>query len=176
MDSILASERPTCAWWASVLAMAVLLTSASTLSAQTLFQGRIDATAIDAQGALVPGVTVEITGPATQSLVTDEKGEAHFLNLPPGTYTVTANLQGFRPYSNDRVAVTAGTSVPLRIGMQLSGVAEAVQVTAPEPPVVDPTRQTVTTSISYDELQRIPSSRDPWVVLQTVPGIELTGR
>ena len=29
----------------------------------------------------------------------------------------------------------------------------------------------MTTSVSYEELQRIPSSRDPWVVLQTVPGI-----
>ena len=29
----------------------------------------------------------------------------------------------------------------------------------------------MTTSVSYEELQQIPSSRDPWVVLQTVPGI-----
>ena len=40
-----------------------------------------------------------------------------------------------------------------------------------EPMVVDPGRQTITTSISYDQLQRLPSSRDPWVVLQTVPGV-----
>jgi hypothetical protein len=36
---------------------------------------------------------------------------------------------------------------------------------------VDPGRQTLTTSISQDELQRLPSARDPWVVLQTVPGV-----
>ena len=149
---------------------ALLLLSALPAVAQTLFQGRIDATVVDAQGAAVPGVTIEITGPATQTLVTDDQGEAHFLNLPPGNYAVTANLQGFRSYSNQRVPVAAGTGVPLRITMQVAGVAETVQVSA-ESPVVDPGRQTITTSISYDELQRIPSSRDPWVVLQTVPGI-----
>jgi len=37
--------------------------------------------------------------------------------------------------------------------------------------VVDPARQTVTTGVSYEELQQVPSARDPWVVLQTVPGV-----
>jgi hypothetical protein len=152
-------------------ALILVLLSALPATAQTLFQGRIDVTVQDAQGSVVPGATVEISGPVTQSQVTDDQGEARFLNLPPGAYTVNAMLQGFRPYANDRVQVAAGTSVRLPITLQVSGVAESVQVTAPEPPTVDPARQTVTTSISYDELQQIPSSRDPWVVLQTVPGI-----
>ena len=148
----------------------LLLLSALPASAQTLFQGRIDVTVQDAQGSIVPGVTVEISGPATASQVTDERGEARFLNLPPGTYTVTSALQGFQPYRNDRVTVASGSGTPLRITMQVSGVAEAVQVVGAEP-IVDPARQTVTTNVSYEELQQIPSSRDPWVVLQTVPGV-----
>ena len=52
-----------------------------------------------AQGSVVPGATVDVSGPAAQSQVTDDRGEAHFLNLPPGTYTVNATLQGFRPYT-----------------------------------------------------------------------------
>lgn len=148
----------------------LLLLSALPASAQTLFQGRIDVTVNDAQGSVVPGVTVEISGPAAATQVTDQRGEAHFLNLPPGTYVVASSLQGFQPYRNDRVAVASGSGTPLRITMQVSGVAEAVQVTASEP-IVDPARQTVTTNISYEELQQIPSSRDPWVVLQTVPGV-----
>ena len=49
-------------------------------------------------------------------------------------------------------------------------VAQDVFVSA-ESPVVDPKRTTVQTNVSLTELQEIPSSRDPWVVLQTVPGI-----
>jgi hypothetical protein len=148
----------------------LLLLSALPTSAQTLFQGRIDVTVHDAQGSVVPGVTVQIAGPAAASQVTDERGEAHFLNLPPGTYIVDSSLQGFQPYRNERVTVASGSGTPLRIVMQVSGVNEAVQVIASEP-IVDPARQTVTTNVGYEELQQIPSSRDPWVVLQTVPGI-----
>ena len=59
--------------------------------AQTLFQGRIDATVLDAQGRAIPGVTVEISGTSSQTQVTDDKGEAHFLNLTPGKYGLTAS-------------------------------------------------------------------------------------
>jgi hypothetical protein len=113
---------------------------------------------------------VEIAGPATQQQVTDTSGEAHFLNLAPGVYTVTVTLAGFNTYRNETVRVAAGTSVPLKATLQVGGVTETVQVNR-EAPVVDPGRQTVTTGVSYEELQQLPSARDPWVVLQTVPGV-----
>jgi len=147
-----------------------VLAFAAPCFAQTLFQGRIDITILDAQGRTVPGVVVEIGGTSSQSQTTDASGEAHFLNLTPGKYAVTASLTGFRAYQNDNIEVAAGTSVPLKIALAVSGVTEAVQVTA-EPLVVDAGRQTITTSVSYDQLQRLPSSRDPWVVLQTIPGV-----
>ena len=141
--------------------VAALLTSLVVLpaSAQTLFQGRIDATVQDAQGGVVPGATVEIAGPSPQTQVADSAGEAHFLNLPPGQYSVTTSLSGFTTARIERVSVAAGTAVPLKIVLSVSGVAESVQVSA-EPPVVDPGRQSITTSVSLDELQRIPSARD----------------
>jgi len=151
-------------------AVAFVLLTVIAAPAQTLFQGRIDVTVLDPQGGVVPGALVEISGTSAQSQTSDAAGEAHFLNLPPGPYSVTSTLSGFGPARIDRVTVAAGTAVPLRMTLQVAGVAEAVQVTA-EPPIVDPGRQTVTTSVSLDELQRIPSARDPWVVLQTVPGV-----
>ncbi|MEO8682182.1 MAG: TonB-dependent receptor [Vicinamibacterales bacterium] len=138
--------------------------------AQTLFQGRIDVTVLDSQGKAVPGALVEIDGLAVQSQTTDQNGEAHFLNLAPGKYSAAVSLSGFNSYRNDQIEVAAGRSVPLRIGLTVSGVTEAVKVVA-DALVVDPGRQTITTSVSYDQLQHLPSSRDPWVVLQTVPGV-----
>ena len=38
-------------------------------------------------------------------------------------------------------------------------------------PVIDPRKQTTETHVTLDELQNIPSARDPWVVLQTIPSI-----
>ena len=151
--------------WALVVALCV-----SASATAQVFTGRIDTTVQDGTGAVLPGVTVEVTGPQNQNTVTDAQGEAHFLNLPPGAYQVKASLAGFAEYQNRAVTVGAGVSVPLRITLTVAGVTEQVQVSI-ESPVVDPKRDAVSTTITNAELQNIPSSRDPWVVLQTVPGI-----
>src|SRR5687767_15799502 len=154
----------------SFAAFILLIAFATPAFAQTLFQGRIDVSVVDSQSRAIPGVLVEIAGASTQSQTTDEKGEAHFLNLAPGKYRVTATLSGFRTFQADSIEVAAGISVPLSIPLSVAGVTEAIQVVA-DTPVVDPARQMITTSISYDQLQLLPSARDPWVVLQTVPGV-----
>jgi hypothetical protein len=152
-----------------VLSVAVLAIVAAPSWAQ-VSTGRIDASVADSTGAVLPGVTVEISGPQHQTAVTDTGGEAHFLNLAPGTYTVTAKLSGFSDYLNKSIGVATGSSVPLKISLSIAGVSTQVQVTG-ESPVVDTKKMGTSTNISVEELQNIPSSRDPWVVLQTVPGI-----
>ena len=148
---------------------AAVVALAAPLAAQT-FTGRIDVTVADATGAILPGVTVEISGPQSAVAVTDAQGEAHFLNLTPGTYAVAAKLSGFGDYMNKNVPVLAGGGVPLKISLAVGGVTQVIEVTG-ESPLVDPRRMTTATNITAQELQEIPSARDPWVVLQTVPGI-----
>jgi hypothetical protein len=135
-----------------------------------VYTGRIDVTAVDSTGAVLPGVTVEIGGVQKASSVTDERGEAHFLGLAPGKYSVVAKLSGFGDYKNEDVQVGAGAAVALKTTMAVGGVTASETVTAATP-VLDTKRAAVSTNVSLDELQKIPSSRDPWVVLQTVPGV-----
>lgn len=142
----------------------------ATPSAAQVFTGRVDVTVSDSTGAILPGVTVELTGPQNVVAVTDAQGEAHFLNLAPGTYTVAAKLTGFGDYMNKNVPVLAGGSVPLKIGLAVGGVAQVIEVTGVSP-IIDPRRMSTTTTVTNEQLQEIPSARDPWVVLQTVPGI-----
>jgi hypothetical protein len=149
--------------------LAVLGLVAAPATAQ-VFTGRIEVTVTDSTGAVLPGVQVDISGPQNRSAVTDAKGVANFLNIAPGIYTVRASLAGFTEYTNPNVPVTAGTTLPLRAVMAVSGVTQQVEVTA-ESPVIDPKRMTTSTNVTNEELQQIPSSRDPWVVLQTVPGV-----
>lgn len=149
-----------------VAAMAWLVPQAN---AQT-YHGRIDVVAEDATGARLPGVTVELTGPLNQTAITDARGEAHFLNLTVGTYEVKANLVGFNDWKNTRVPVAAGVAVPLGIKMAVSGTSETVTVSG-EAPVLDTKKQTTAVNVSLEELQNLPTARDPWVVLQSVPGV-----
>jgi hypothetical protein len=132
--------------------------------------GRIDIVVTDSTGARVPGVTIEIAGPLDQTAVTDSRGEAHLLNLSVGTYQLKATLQGFNTYENNNVPVAAGASVPLNIQLTVAGTQESIVVTG-ESPVIDTKKETTTTSVGLDELQKVPTARDPWVVMQTVPGI-----
>ena len=63
-----------------------------------VYTGRIDVTIEDSTGARAAGRDGRRRGPADQSAVTDAQGEVHFLNLPPGSYTVKAKLSGFTDY------------------------------------------------------------------------------
>src|SRR2546422_957193 len=68
-------------------ALVLVLGFASTTSAQ-VFTGRIDVTIVHATGGRLPVVNVDLTGRINQTQVTDAQGQAHFLSLTPGTYTV----------------------------------------------------------------------------------------
>ena len=158
-----------CNCWMPVSVLLAVLALAAPCSAQ-VFTGRIDVTVADSTGAMLPGATVDITGPVNTSKPTDGQGVAHFLELTPGTYQVKVSLSGFSDYLNKDVAVAAGGAVPLRISLAVGGVQTQVQVTA-ESPVIDAKKTGTSTTVSLEELQNIPSGRDPWVVMQTVPGI-----
>jgi hypothetical protein len=156
--------------WACAALLALCLTALAAPAAAQSHTGRIDITVSDATGGVLPGVTVTVAGPQDATAITDEKGEAHFLNLAPGTYVVTARIDGFNEYVNRSVPVAAGAGVPLKVAMTVGGVSTQVDVTG-STPVIDPKSTTTATNVSYDELQQVPSARDPWVVLQTVPSV-----
>jgi len=153
--------------WPALLLLAMLAAPPATAQ---VFTGRIEVTVMDATGGVLPGVVVEVTGPQKATFVTGPDGVARFLNLEPGTYQVKATIQGFQEYQNTNVPVVAGGTVPLRISLKVAGVQEQILVTA-ESPIIDTKKSGTTTAVTLEQLQDIPSSRDPWVVMQTVPGI-----
>jgi len=135
-----------------------------------VFTGRIDIVVEDSTGGRLPGVSVDIAGPVDQNQTTDAQGEAHFLNLPVGIYSVKATLQGFNTFSNDTVQVSARSATPLSVRLAVAGTAETITVTAATP-IIDVRRETTTTNVTLEELQNIPTARDPWVIMQSVPTI-----
>ena len=151
---------------------AALITSLALVSSANaqVFTGRIDVTVEDESGGRLPGVTVEVSGPETQTLVADATGQAHFVNLPVGSYSVKLTLAGFTPYTSKSVIVESGSSTAVDARLKVAGTAETVNVVAVTP-VVDVRRDATTTNISIEELQNLPTPRDPWAALQTVPSV-----
>lgn len=154
----------------TLLAAAVVTFGIVSPASAQVFTGRIDVTVEDSTGARLPGANIDLTGPVSQTQVTDAQGQAHFLNLPVGIYAVKAALPGFAGYANNEVQVATGSSTPLAVRLGVAGTAETVNVMAASP-IVDIKRETTTTNVTLEELQNIPSARDPWVVMQSVPTI-----
>src|SRR5687768_15649650 len=74
-------------------------------------------TIVDQSSAVLPGATVtaqNVDTNHTRSAMTDERG--HFLipALPPGTYNVRAELQGFSPRTLEDVVLTLGSLIDVR--------------------------------------------------------------
>ena len=157
-------------FWILALALCVATTNVAFAQVQS---GSISGSIRDAQGGVLPGATVTLAGSgAPQAFVTEADGQFRFLNVPPGSYTVTATLQGFQTVVREGVVVAVGQSVQLPITLSVATVQETVTVTG-DSPVVDTKAMGTATNFTQDELSRVPNSRDPWALLRTVPGVSL---
>ena len=131
--------------------------------------GNIFGTVKDASGAVLPGVTVTVTGiGAPQTFVTDSKGQFRFLQLPPGSYQVQADLEGFSKVRR-AADVTVGNNTEVDLDLRPSAT-ETITVSAASP-VVDRLQVASGANIEEVELQKVPSARDPWVFIQSVPSV-----
>lgn len=159
----------------TALVASALLLVLGTTTAVAQQTGEIFGRAQDTSGAVLPGVTVTVAGPALiqpRVSVTSETGTYRVPELPIGTYTVTFELAGFRTMALQDIRVTIGFRAQVNGNMELSTVQETVTVTGASP-LVD-TRETGTSStFNIEELQNIPSARDPWVILERTPGITM---
>jgi hypothetical protein len=153
------------------IAVALLVAVAASAFAQ-LQTGNLYGKVADQQGAALPGVTVTLdTGAAQEVQVTNAQGEFRFLSLPPAAMKLKAELQGFSTVEYPNVTITVGHNTSLEITMN-SAVEDVITVTA-ETPLLDERRISSGATVNQTELQRIPTSRDPWTVLQSAPGVQL---
>ena len=138
--------------------MALAVASAPALLAQET-TGVIEGVVKDSGGAVLPGVTVEATGPSgTVVAVTNERGEYRFPRLPSGQYTVKASLASFRE-AQATVDLTVGSTQRAEFTLQIAGVTETVEVTA-ETPRIDLSSAQTATNISRERIEYVPRGRD----------------
>ena len=85
---------------AALVLVGIVVVGAGLAAAQE-FRGTIEGTVTDSTGGVLPGVTVTVTNTATavqQDVVTDESGRYRVLYLNPGSYSVAAELSGFKKF------------------------------------------------------------------------------
>ena len=115
----------------SLLVLVLLVGGAVPARAQGV--GAIGGNVADASGGVLPGVSVTLSSAqgtvgSHQVTQTDERGAYQFVRLVPGTYTVKAELQGFRPAEQRNIVVNADVTARADLKLEIGSLAEGVTV------------------------------------------------
>ena len=143
---------------ASYLALvAVVFLWPAAAGAQQATTAEVNGRIVDAQGGVLPGVTVTVrnadTG-YTRSVVTNEDGGYVLTLLPPGTYELTTELSGFAG-TKRQVPLTVGAVTTANLTLTVGGVAEAVTVEAAVS-VVETSASVRGTTVTEDAIRNLP--------------------
>ena len=153
----------------AVLAAALLIAVPAAAQEQ---RGAIQGVVKDSSGGVLPGVTVEAKSPSlvgVQVAVSDSNGVYRFPALAPGTYALSANLQGFGPAKVENVQLSVGATLKIDLTLTVAGVAVSETVKG-EPPLIDVKANAATATVSSDIIDLIPKGRNFTSVLTQVPG------
>jgi hypothetical protein len=136
----------------------------------------IAGTVRDTSGAVLPGVTVEVSSPAliekTRSATTDGEGKYSIVQLRPGVYTVTFSLPGFATVKRENLELTSDFTATVNADLRVGGVEETITVAA-ESPIVDVQSITQRTVMTRDVLDTVPTGRNIQAVGILIPGTSL---
>jgi hypothetical protein len=138
--------------------------------------GTIQGRVTDAQGAVLPGVTITATSPSAlgaQTTVTTETGNYRFPALPPGVYTVSYELPGFNTVRREGIQISLGFTANVNVELALATLQETVTVTG-ESPIIDTSATRTVQTFKLEQLQSIPNARDMWALLALTPGVAMT--
>jgi hypothetical protein len=143
-------------------------------TAQAQVLGSVAGVARDTSGAVLPGVTVEVTSPAliekVRSAVTDGTGQYRIINLPPGLYSVSFTLPGFNTVVREGVQVSLNVTANIDAELRVGNVQETITVTG-ESPLVDVQSSAQTRSVSAETFKELPTSGS-WIQMAAlVPAI-----
>jgi hypothetical protein len=132
------------------------------LTAQVTRQnGVIKGTVVEADGTPVPGATVTALSPALMGSITSltgPDGVYRLINLPPGIYSLTAELTGFKTVKREDIKVEIGQTYTVELKTEVSSIQEEITVIG-TPPVVDLASNKITSVISTELLYNLPLNR-----------------
>ncbi len=142
-----------------MLVLAISLTAAAQSTGTGTLRGQVS----DPSGAVVPNASVAIlqSGGPTRSATTSSNGSYEIGNLPPGSYTVTANAQGFNAFIQNDVQVNAGQVAQFNIALEIQVEQQKVNVEEEGAQVqVNPQNNASAVILSGKDLEALPDDPD----------------
>ena len=135
--------------------------------------GAIAGVVKDSSGAVLPGVTVEVSSPAliegARTAVTDGGGLYKIVELRPGVYAVKFTLTGFTIVNHPNVELTTSFTATVNASLSLGTIEETIVVTA-QTPVIDAQNTVVQKVLNNEVLTALPVAKSAAYFTTLVPG------
>ena len=132
------------------------------LPVPVLAQSAIAGVVRDSSGAVMPGVTVEVSSPAliegTRAVTTDGSGQFRVVDIRPGTYLVTFTLPGFTTIRREGIELPSNFTATVNAEMRVGALEETVTVSGASP-TVDVRSAERRSSLDQQLLKELPSAR-----------------
>src|SRR5205809_2024702 len=161
-----------------VLPLALLVGLALPASAQ-VSNAVVTGIVTDAQGGILPGVTITVTNAESgvvRTMVTEEDGRYRLGGIPPGRYNLTAELPGFATQQVKDITLTIGLEYTKDLTMGVQGIQESITVTG-ESPVVETTRTEVAGVVTQQQIETLPfQDRGTLTLTLLLPGTGVDAR
>src|SRR5437773_2641601 len=112
----------------------------------------------DASRAVLPGATVTLRDVNTgfvRVTTTNQAGAYVLSYVPPGTYTLTFELAGFKTLKREALRFEVGQEITIDASLEVAGVAESVTVLGASP-LVETTKSTVDFVVSREQIDSLP--------------------
>jgi len=128
---------------------------------------RLEGVIQDPSQAVIPGVAVTATNTGTNikyESITNEAGRYVFVSLPPGTYSITAELPGFKKVTRTDILLQIGDARTANVTLEPGDVSESVTVVA-ETPLIDLTTTKIGAVVESRQILDLPLlGRNPMVL------------
>jgi hypothetical protein len=157
------------------LVILLLVAAGGTALAQSIMTTAVRGHVESQDGLALPGVAVSVKASTLQgsrTTVTSANGDYTFVGLPPGEYTVTFSLQGFKTVTQ-KVSLTTAQQQQVNTTMSLTGVEAAATVVA-QAETVSTTTQASTT-YTAELTQKLPVTRTIASAVNLTVGVNYNG-
>jgi hypothetical protein len=167
----------TCSMRQFMILAAVALSASTMVLAQTATSS-LRGTVADSQGAVIQGASARLSNSSTgfaQSTTTDDHGFYQFLQVPPGTYSLTVAKPGFASLEENGLQLLVDVPVTSNLTLRIHRETSTIEVTSTS---VQVNTQDATIGNAFDtaQIEALPfEGRDPTQILSLQPGVTFVG-